>query len=218
MKPEQLISPTLHTAAIAALEFSVNQALKLDPATALKLTSLDNHVFHLHCTSPELSFYLIPGRGEIRLCGFFDGEADTTLTGSANAFAKLATSPDPANALINGELSLHGDSHALIQLQQIGKQLDLDWEAPLAQLFGDVVGHQLGRGLRNGFSFARQAFASFKRQVDDYIVEESDLVAPRWQVERFYSEVDQLSLRAERLEARLQKLNAKRQSKPQSKN
>lgn len=213
MNPEQLISPTLHTAAIAALEFSVNQALKLDPGTANKLADLEGHVFHLHCSAPEVSLYLIPGNDEVRLCGFFDGEAGTTLTGSAGEFAKLATSADPANALINGELALHGDSHALIQLQQIGKQLDIDWEAPLAQLFGDVVGHQLGRGLRKGFGFARQALGSLKRQVDEYIVEESDLLAPRWQVERFYSEVDQLSLRAERLEARLHKLSAQRQAK-----
>lgn len=213
MKSEQLISPTLHTAAIAALEFSVNQALKLDPATAKKLVELEGHTFHLHCSAPELSLYLIPGNDEVRLCGFFDGEADTTLTGSASEFAKLATSPDPANALINGELALHGDSHALIKLQQIGQQLDLDWEAPLAQLFGDVIGHQLGRGIRKGFGFARQVFTSLKRQVDDYMVEESELLTPRWQVERFYSEVGQLSLRAERLEARLQKLSAQNQSK-----
>ena len=211
MKPESLISPTLHTAAVGALELAVNQALKLDPATAGKLTSLEDHVFHLHCSAPELSLYLIPGNGEVRLCGIFEAEADTTLTGSASEFAKLATSPDPANALINGELELHGDSQALIKLQQIGKQLDLDWEAPLAEVFGDVIGHQLGRGLRKGFSFARQAFGSIKRQVDEYIVEESDLVAPRWEVERFYSDVDQLSLRAERLEARLQKLIQQRQ-------
>lgn len=213
MNPEQLISPTLHTAAIAALEYSVNQALKLDPATANKLGALEDHIFHLHCSAPELSLYLIPGNGRVRLCGFFDGEADTTLTGNASEFAKLASSPDPANALINGDLALHGDSHALIELQQIGKQLDLDWEAPLAQLFGDVIGHQLGRGLRKGFGFARQAFSHLKRQVEDYVVEESELLAPRWQVERFYSEVDQLSLRAERLEARLQKISAQRQSK-----
>ena len=213
MSLDQLLSPTLHTAAIAALEFSVNQALKLDPGTATKLTDLEDHIFHLHCNAPQLSLYLIPGNAEIRLCGFWEGDADTTLTGSASEFAKLATSPDPANALINGQLSLHGDSHALIELQQIGKQLDIDWEAPLAQLFGDVVGHQLGRGLRKGFSFARQTFGSLKRQVDDYLVEESDLLAPHWQVERFYSQVDQLSLRAERLEARLQKYSAQRQTK-----
>ena len=213
MSLDQLLSPTLHTAAIAALEFSVNQALKLDPGTATKLTDLEDHIFHLHCNAPQLSLYLIPGNAEIRLCGFWEGDADTTLTGSASEFAKLATSPDPANALINGQLSLHGDSHALIELQQIGKQLDIDWEAPLAQLFGDVVGHQLGRGLRKGFSFARQTFGSLKRQVDDYLVEESGLLAPHWQVERFYSQVDQLSLRAERLEARLQKYSAQRQTK-----
>ncbi len=201
-----MFSITLHTAAIAGLETAINKALQLDPSTLHKLQALQNHVFLLHCTSPELSLYLIPAGDEVRLCGMFDGNADTTLTGSAQEYAKLATASDPASALINGELALHGDSQALITLQKILKQLDIDWEVPLAKLLGDVVGHQLGRGLHQGFRFGLQALQGFKRQFDDYIVEESGLAPPRWQVDNFFNDVDQLSLRTGRLAAQLQKL------------
>lgn len=206
MNTDSIISPTLHTAAIGGLELAINKALALDPATAGKLARLDGHVFQLECTSPSLSLYLIPGKNDVRLCGIYEGDADTALKGSASAFTTLATSPDPANTLINGELELHGNSQALIELQQIGKQLDLDWEAPLTQLFGDVVGHQLGRGLRRGFRFANQALKNLRRQFDDYLVEESDLMPPRWEAEQFFNDVDQLNLRTERIEARIQKL------------
>ncbi len=202
----RVISTTLHTAAIGALEAAINAALKFDPSTLNKLAAMQDHVFLLHCSSPELSLYLIPGDGEVRLCGFYDGKADTTLTGSFTEFTKLATSADPASALINGELELHGDSQALITLQKILKQLDIDWEAPLANIFGDVVGHQLGRNLRQGFRFGLQALQGLKRQVDEYIVEESDWVPPRWQADKFLNEVDQLSIRTDRLNAQIQKL------------
>lgn len=209
MSQPGVISQTLHTAVIAGLETAINGALRLDPATRLKLQQLDQHVFLLHCQAPELSLYLIPTADEVRLCGYYDGDADTTLTGKVNDFAELAMSGDPANTLINGKLELHGDSQALITLQKILRQLDLDWEAPLADLFGDVVGHHLGSSLRRGFGFGLQTLRGLKRQVDDYIVEESELLPPRWQVDQFFNEVDQLAMRSERLEAQLHKLTAR---------
>jgi ubiquinone biosynthesis protein UbiJ len=207
-----IISNTLHTAAIAGLETSINAALKLDPSTLAKLQTLKDHVFSLHCTAPKLSLFMIPGDNEIRLCGLFEGKADTTLTGSAKEFAKLATASDPAATLINGKLELHGDSQALLALQKILSELELDWEAPLADIFGDIVAHQIGKGLRQGLHFGRQAAQGFKRQLNDYLLEESDLLAPRWQAENFFNAVDQLSRRSDRLDAQLQKL--KRQLRP----
>jgi ubiquinone biosynthesis accessory factor UbiJ len=206
-----IISNTLHTAAIAGLETAINKALQLDPSTLNKLQALQNHVYLLQCHAPELSLYLIPGAGGIRLCGIYDSKADTTLSGTASEFAKLATASDPASALINGELELHGDSQALINLQKILKQLELDWEAPLAGVFGDIVGHQLGRTIRQGMRFGLQAIMGFKRQLDDYIVEESELLPPRWQVDDFFNDVDHLAMRTERLQAQLQKLQQLRQ-------
>lgn len=201
-----IVSPTLHTAGLAGLEFAINQALTLDPATQIKLSQLNGHVFHLQFTAPRLDFYLIPGGKEIRLCGTYEDKANTTLSGSAGEFLKLATASDPANALINGELALHGDSNALIELQKIGQQLELDWEAPLANLFGDVIGHQLGNTLRQGFTFAGQVFTNLKRQTEEYIKEESELLPPRWQVEDFYQNISHVKMRTERLEARINKL------------
>tara|TARA_B110000977_G_scaffold166375_1_gene214215 strand:+ start:1549 stop:2202 length:654 start_codon:yes stop_codon:yes gene_type:complete len=201
-----IVSNTLHTAAIATLEAAINKALQMDPATLIKLNTLQNHVFSLHCTAPELSLYFIPGENEIRLCSMFDDEADTRLTGSAQEFIKLATATDPASALINGDLELHGNSQALIHLQKIFKQLDIDWEASLASIFGDIIGHQMGRDIRRGVRFGLQAFKGLKRQVDDYLIEESDLLPPRWQADRFYNDVDQLTMRTERLQAQIQKL------------
>lgn len=207
-------SPTLHSAGLAALEAVINRALALDPATRLRLGELSGHVFLLHCTRPELGIYLIPDPDGVRLCGTWEEAADTTLRGSATEFSRLLLADDPANALINGQLELHGDTQALIELQTIAHQLDIDWEAPLANLFGDVVGHQLGRGIRSGLRFGRQALTGLRRQFDEYLLEESELVAPRWQVERFFRDVDQLAMRTERLEARLRKLRQQRQVQP----
>lgn len=198
--------PTLHTGALAAIEQTANRLLALDPASVRQLNQLSGQVFYLQCTEPKLDIYLLPGADGIQINGIYAGKPTTTLTGSASELLKLATADDPANALINGELTLQGDSNALIELQKILATLEIDWEAPLANLVGDVAAHQIGKAVRFGVTAARQTLASLNGQFSDYLRFESNLLPAHWQLEQFYQEVDQLHLRTERLQARLQRL------------
>lgn len=201
-----LISPTVHTAGISALELALNRALELDPSASRKLEALQGQVFQLRCTSPELDLFLQPEPGRIRLMGYWDGEVTTAISGQASDFAELAGSTDPTAALINGDLELEGDSAGLIELQKILSGLDMDWEAPLVRTFGDVTGHQLAQGLRGLFSWGRQASSSFSRQLEEFIVEEARLSPSRLEVEDFCQDLEDLNVRVERLQARLRKL------------
>ena len=103
------INPTLHTAALAAVEGAINRALDLAPAARAGLTQLDGRVFALHCTSPVIDIYLQPAAGGIRLIGVYDGPVTTSVRGQASDFTELATARDPAAILINGALELDGD-------------------------------------------------------------------------------------------------------------
>ncbi|MEP5568251.1 MAG: SCP2 sterol-binding domain-containing protein [Halioglobus sp.] len=200
------INPTLHTAGLAAAEAALNRALELAPAGTAALAELDDSVFALHCTAPTVDVYLEPQGKSIRLMGIYDGPITTSIRGEASEFAALATASDPAAALINGNLELHGDSAPLIELQRVLSQLDIDWEAPLVGALGDVAGHQLAEMLRGVFSWSKQASASFGRQLEEFIHEEARLSPPRLELEDFYKDVQQLGLRVERLESRTARL------------
>jgi ubiquinone biosynthesis protein UbiJ len=202
-----LISPTVHTAGVSALELALNRALELDPAASRKLDTLQGQIFLLRCTSPELDFYLQPESGRISLMGYWDGEITTAITGQASDFAELAGAVDPTAALINGNLALEGDSASLIEFQKILSSLDMDWEAPLVRTFGDVAGHQLAQGLRGLFSWGRQASSGFSRQLEEFIVEEARLTPSRQEVEDFYQDLEDLKLRVDRMTAKLKKLS-----------
>jgi len=201
-----VINPTLHTGAIATLEAAANRALSLDPTGAERLAALSGKVFRLDCTSPELDIYLVPEAGKLKFMGYWDGEVTTAIRGSAADFADLAGASDPTTALINGAIELEGDSAPLIELQQVISGLDLDWEAPLVDTFGDIAGHQLAEGLRGLFSWGRQASASISRQLEEFIHEEARLSPPRQEVEDFYTDLEQLNQRVDRLQARMRKL------------
>ena len=207
------INPTLHTAGLAAAELALNRALELAPAGAASLGKLEDCVFALHCTAPAADIYLQPGASQIRLMGIYEGPVTTSIRGKAADFAELATASDPAAALINGDLELHGDSAPLLELQAILAQLDVDWEAPLVNALGDVAGHQLAQFLRESISWGKQASTSFSRQLEEFIHEEARLSPPRLELEDFYRDVQELNLRVERLESRAARLRKQLRSR-----
>lgn len=203
------IDPTVHTAGLAGLESALNHALNFAPEGKAQLASLEDSVFALHCTSPALEVYLETGAAGVRLMGIYDGPVTTRVRGAASDFTELASSSDPTATLINGQLELDGNSAALIELQQILGQLDIDWEAPLVDKLGDIAGHQLAQLLRGTFSWSKQASSSLRRQLDEFIHEEARLCPPRLELEDFYTDVQQLGLKVERLALRTQRLRKK---------
>ena len=205
------INPTLHTAALAALETGVNRALQLAPATARELEQLQDCIFALHCTAPEVDIYLQPAAGGIRIMGIHEGPVTTSVRGEASDFAELATAKDPAATLINGALELQGDSAPLIELQKTLAALDMDWEAPLVEALGDVAGHQLAQMLRSAVGWGSQASSSLTRQLGEFIHEEARLTPPRLELEDFYRDVQDLGQRVERLQSRTERLRRRLQ-------
>lgn len=203
------INPTLHTAALAALESLVNRALALAPRAGAELAELEDCVFALECTTPQLTIFLQPQGETVRLMGVFEGPVTTRVRGAAADFTELAAADDPAACLINGALELEGESAPLLELQQIMSTLDIDWEAPLVDVLGDVVGHQLAEVLRGGFSWGQQARKSLERQLEEFVHEEARLSPPRLELEDFYNDVQSLSVRVERLESRSRRLRQK---------
>jgi ubiquinone biosynthesis protein UbiJ len=209
------VDPTLHTAALAALEAALNRALALSPHSVADLAQLEDCVFALHCTAPALSVYLHPGAQGMRLTGFHQGPVTTSIKGTAADFTELATASDPTATLINGGLELEGDSAPLIELQRILAALDMDWEAPLVDALGDVAGHQLAQLLRSAFAWGKQASASLARQLQEFIHEEARLSPPRLELEDFYRDVQELGLRVDRLQSRSERLRLRLQQRLQ---
>ncbi|MEH6582200.1 MAG: SCP2 sterol-binding domain-containing protein [Halioglobus sp.] len=207
------INPTLHTAALATLETGINRALQLAPQAKKELAELQDCVFKLECTAPEIDLYLEAGGRGIRLMGIYEGEITTTVRGKASDFTELAASADPAASLINGKLAIDGDSAPLIELQQIIGKLDMDWEAPLVNTLGDVAGHQLAQILRGAFSWGQHASDSLLRQLEEFIHEEARLSPPRLELEDFYRDIQELSLRTERLQSRTDRLQKRMQQR-----
>ncbi len=199
--------PAVITAALAAIETSINKGLSLAPIAQRELAELEGTVIGIHCTAPALAItIIIEPSGELRLAHYSERKADTQVRGTLEDFVALAVSEDPAATLINSNLELIGNTAPLIALQQILSTMDLDWEAPLVDTLGDVVGHQLASLLRALFQWGKASGSSLRRQLSEFILEEGRLTPPAAELDAFYSEIEQLGLRVDRLQGRIQKL------------
>ena len=199
--------PAVITAVLAAVETTINKGLSLAPVAQRDLGDLAGTVIGIECTSPEVAITaIVESSGKLHLTHYCERAVDTKVRGSLEDFIGLAMAEDPAAALINGGLELVGNTAPLIAVQQIITTMDLDWEAPLVDTLGDVVGHQLAVMLRGLFRWGKASAGSFRRQLSEFILEEGRLTPPAAELDAFYEQIEQLGLRVDRLQGRLQKL------------
>lgn len=203
--PRDHAMPSLpYVLALRAVESLVNQALRFDPATRQRLATLAGKSVYIETEAPRLSVMVQIRDGRIRLTPEAEQHPHATVEAHSVALLKLALSKQPQ--LIGGPLRVHGQVQVIEQLHAIGRQLDIDWEEPLAMLFGDSASHQLGQQMRGLFGFARKAAQTFLMNSGEFLQQEQDLLPVRWEVESFIDESQDLRADLERLEARTRRL------------
>lgn len=190
--------------ALRAAETVINRALRYDPATRQRLQALDGKCLFVETESPGLSVMLRIQGERIRLGSEPDQRPHVTIEAQSAALLKLALAKQPQ--LIGGPLRIQGQVQVIEQLHAIARQMDIDWEEPVAMLFGDITGHQVGQHLRGLFGFARQAARTFVMNSQEYLREEQALLPARWEIDEFIEATRDLRADTERLEARLQRL------------
>ncbi|WP_152765762.1 SCP2 domain-containing protein [Alkalilimnicola sp. S0819] len=189
------------------LEQALNRLLGLDPETEARLRPLaGRHLqvelegapqpLQVHFSPQGLS--LLPGAAE---------RPEATLRSSPGALIGLALR---RGELRSGDLSFQGDVGLVQGVQKLFGELDIDWEEQLAGLTGDVLAHQIGRGVREGFAWLARSRASLTQSLGEYLSEEARYTPPRLELEGFYADVDRLREGADRLAARLVRLERRR--------
>ena len=192
-------------AALAMLETAVNGALALDPETVARLGALSGKVVAMELQGTGIVLFMLPGREGIRLMGHYEGEPDTTLSGTPLALLRLGGG-QPGEGLFSGDVKIHGDVELGRRMQRILGGLDIDWEEHLSHLTGDVVAHQLGNLARNMMRWGRRAADNLQRDLVDYVQEERRDLPSRPELDEFLAAVDTLRSDVDRLAARLDRL------------
>lgn len=198
-----MVDPVIKMGVLTAIERQANLLLALDPVTIKKLSHWFGKVVAFQCTSPKWSFYVHFEHDRIRLAGFFEGDVDATFTGSSVAFASLATCRSLSFADIHG-LNISGDEELTADLQKIYQQMEIDWERPFCQVFGDITGHVMAQGLHFIGDHIHKGQQLIMDNLGEYLQEELRLIPSRVEVEGFAEDVGLLAESMDRLECRWQ--------------
>jgi len=195
----------ISVAALVTLERAINTTLALDPTTVQRLATLEGKVIAIEIRGAGVMIYLRPQTTGLLLMGHFDGVADTTLRGAPFALLRMS-SGQAGEGLFSGEVTIDGDIQTGQQLQRILHGLDIDWEEHISRLTGDVIGHQIGQAIRGITAFGRNAFTTFELNLGEYLQEERRALPTKTEVESFVDEVDTLRMAADRLDARIKRI------------
>ena len=188
-----------------ALETSINLVLKQDSATLEKFASLQGKVIAFELTDLNLTLYLFPHTEGVQVQYLYQGQADTTLQGSALAFINMSLG-DSTESFFSGEVRIKGEIELGQHFKRILDQLDLDWEEWLSAYTGDLVAFKAGNLIRSFNSWGKNALNILELDAREYIQDEGQLSPHSAELEEFTNNISQLRDDTARLEARVSRL------------
>ncbi len=203
---ERLLGASATAALLGALETAINSALRYDPSTLARIKAMQGKVIGVQLDSPAIHLYILMLESGVQLQQYFEDKSDLTLKGGPASIWHVLTSSD-TNPLLGSGLEVRGEVGLLQQLSDIAKHLDIDWEAPLVNTLGPVVGHQLAKLIKIKLDWLQHAAQRAPQVVKDFAREESDIFAHPEAVKSFYKTVRDTKINTERLEARITRLS-----------
>ncbi len=197
---------SLTAAGLAALERLFNRYLALSPGVSERMARLHGRVFRFQLEGLGVSLHMVPGPDGVSLLQSIEGEPDCTLRGTPLALLHLGDEKRGPDSLFAGEVTISGDTELAHRLGDVLAGMDVDWEEELSRYTGDVVAHQVGRGVRGGLHWGARTLETLGLDLTEYLREELALLPERDEVDGFLRDVDELRDDVERLEARLRLL------------
>ena len=190
---------------LAGLEVAINRCLAMDSASLARFGELSGKVIAVELRGLDLTLTLAPHGGGIQLLQDFAGTPDTVISGTPLALVRVGIAGDRA-ALFSGEAEIHGDVPLGQRFEALLRGIDIDWEEQLSQLVGDVAAHQVGNLVRDTLAWGAKSADTLRRDVGEYLQEESRQLPRPAEVQIFLAGVDMLRDDIARLEARIRRL------------
>lgn len=212
--------------ALGAVERIIHHLIDLDALTRIQLNQLQGKMLRVIIDSPQLSVDVFFDQEKVRL--------EPTVTGHSEKPSIFEQRPfDPqfkiseATATLHvkdvveliklllsdpdqiGNIPLQGDYH-LYRIFKIMQQAEPDLAAHLSKWVGPQLAHEIGK-IQLAPKHLKRSLQSHLFFAEDALKEDSGLFAPRWEMDDLNQATRKLNQDIDRLEAKLQQLNAQLQ-------
>ena len=201
----------LKSLALLPVEKILNHLLRNDPYLAAQLAPFDGKTIEVQSTAPTTAICCSIDRGAIRLSSlgseYVGLHADAVIVGRAVDLVNMLFTDNSSRALANPAISISGDAVLVQELYGTIRKLDIRWQDYLAPFLGDVITNELEQVADSSHRWSKHASASVRRNIDDYLREETNLLPDRNEVAAFGDVLDRLKLDIDRIQARTRLLN-----------
>lgn len=177
------------------------------PARELSL-ELEGRVIAVRVRDTALVTYCRVEADEIVLFGDHNGEPDAAITGSLLSLARLAGESGEA-AVRDGSLELTGDAEVARDFQRLLRYGRPDLEEEISGVIGDVAAHEVGEIARRFGRWGREARDTLRRNLGEYLQEETRALPTRYEANAFRDRVESLRDDVARMDARLRRLETR---------
>lgn len=202
-----LLDLIAHSPILGGMEVAFNRVLKTNPEQLQQCAAMDGKTIALHINELGAPLYFSPNAIGIQITTTQPStHVDTQITADMLALMRLALEQN--NLPAAGQVRIEGDAETGQQFQRILERVDFDWEEQLSKVTGDVIAHELGKGIRGLFAWGKSSGDTFVRSTVDYLQFESGDIVRADELEAFSAGVDDLRDDVARAEARVKRLMA----------
>ena len=190
------------------LELASNKTLEHNPKTLQRLTKLEGKTMTLNIKSIGQSLSITSHREGLEFTHAIPEKVDVTLSATLGAMIKISRDGMDNAELEPGELEIAGDPIVGQRFAQVISELNIDWEALLAENIGESPARAVSFATSQAKEFADESRDKLKGFLNTLIKDDMALVADKIEVETHLDAVDTIRADVDRLSARLERLKA----------
>jgi len=184
------------------LQKALNRYLALDPESKSRIVLLQGKIITIELLGLKITLHLIFIGDTIEIQLNTHPHPDAHIKGTPLRLVHLALSQD-RHSFFADDVTIEGDAAIAEQVILLFDQLEIDWEDYLSHWIGDVPAYHLGRIGKKLKNWRRESCDTLTQNLNEYLHEEIHWFPPREAVQDFFSDVDQLRIDVDRLEAKM---------------
>lgn len=203
-----LKDPALLSALASTIEYTINNALRYDPASKNQLHTLAGESIAIVITDQKLVaqitiFEETLSLAIFRLEHFEENAASTVLKGELGEFIALLKKNSPS--LAGTDVEVQGNVGTLESLQALIQNLDIDWQDALHEKLGPAAA-PLSQVILDLSKYLKTRTRANIDTVKHFIEHEAELGVHQVEMSQFKKNVSVLRQSTDRLEAKIQHL------------
>ena len=152
---------------------ALNRALEYDPQTPQKLSGVAGKSLLIESTAPRFTVSLLFTDSQLILIPSDECSAPAMLSGTAPALIRLLLAGD-IEAAEKCQVDVSDEDELIPTLLTLSREIDIDWEALLAEHTGDVAAHFVGESLRKAQQLQQEIVARSKNGWATYKTDNSN--------------------------------------------